>query len=109
MTEIVDRRHEGNTLERHASTIGIAIIIAILMWVGNSILVQGENQGLMRGDLKVMSNEIAHLKDMVKQTSMDRYTATDARKDKSECQMKFDVINSRLLRLERKHHKDIDR
>ena len=87
-------------MERHASTIGIAIIIAILMWVGNSILVQGENQGLMRGDIKVMSNEIIHLKDMVKVATSDKYTATDANRHRESCDVKFRLIDKRLDKLE---------
>ena len=80
--QIVNRRSPGNTLERHASTIGIAIIIGLLLWVGNSILSQSEKQSKMSGDIRVMAKEINYLNTMITAATNNRYTSYDAARDK---------------------------
>lgn len=110
MTEIVEGISDSRVSERHVSTIGIAVIIAILLWVGNSILDQGTTQGLMRGDLKVMGSEITHLRETVKLASVGNYSIAESIRDRNECNLKLGALSTRIanntdrvLLLEKKH------
>jgi len=96
--QMINRRIQG--VERHASTVGIAVIIALLMWVGNSILEQGISQGAMSGDIRVLSGEVAHLKQIVEDATKNRYTARDAERDKAYLDIKINGLEGRVKHLE---------
>ena len=100
----LDRRAVGSTIERHASTVGIAIIIAILLWVGDSILEQADSQGKLSGDIRVMASEVNHLKQMINKATANRYTSLDAARDKIEYTRQYDIINKRVDGLEERYH-----
>jgi len=94
--------------ERHISVVGIALILAILAWAGNSILEQGkaqvEGQAKMNGSLQVMALEISHLKQSLANAVMDRYTATDATRDYDNFYRTVKSMDDRISHLENVHH-----
>lgn len=98
--QITDRRSPGSTMERHASSVGIAIIIAILLWVGNSILKQGTQQGVMSGDIRVMASKIENLQAIISSASADRYTSTQANRAKDESDRRFSRLETRVGHIE---------
>ena len=108
---MTDRRNEGVAgMERHISVIGIALILAILAWAGNSILEQGkmqvESQAKVEGTINVISVEIKHLKEMFQRATLDRYTASDAARDRANCRSRMDVLTKRVDRLEDIHNRN---
>jgi len=102
--QVVDRRVSNHTMERHASSIGIALIIAMLLWVGNSILTQSKTQGKISGDIRVMASEVKHLKQIIKDATENRYTALDAKRDRDECERRYSGIVIRIDELEERYH-----
>jgi len=94
--------------ERHISVVGIALILAILAWAGNSILEQGKaqvkGQAVVAGKLGVMTLQISHLRESLSNAVLDRYTATDANRDYANFYRTIKAMDDRISHLENVHH-----
>jgi len=93
--EKLERRATDNRgLERHLSSIGVAITILVLGWVSTSIMSQTES-------IAVLGLEIKHVKEMIVNNSHDKYTGSQAASNIIMANMKFESIERRLAKLEK--------
>jgi len=106
MAQLTDRRKPGSVLERHISTLMLAIIIALVSWFGKTVLdnnqnmneqskVQIKSQAEMVGSINILTLEMQHLKELLEVASKDRYTGQDASRDNK-------IQNERCNRLEKR-------
>ena len=86
--------HSG--LERHLSSIGVAITVLVLGWVSTSIMSQTES-------IAVLSNKVMHVKEMIETAASDRYTGSQATTDKLMVKLQLDAMNKRLDHVEGEH------
>lgn len=104
-TEAIDnRRHDDSGLERHFGTIMTALILAAILWIGNTSLELVKTQTLMAGDIKLMNSQMSYLKETIAIASTDRYTKSDAKVDKNTFGIRISNIEARMSRIENDHH-----
>lgn len=68
-------------MERHVQTVLGAIIIALILWVGNTLTTNQTQMAIMHTNLTVLTDEVSKLRAKVEQGVDDRYRASDARRD----------------------------
>ena len=68
-------------MERHVQTVLGAIIIALILWVGNTLTTNQTQMAIMQTNLTVLTDEVSKLRLKVEQGVDDRYRASDARRD----------------------------
>ena len=118
-TQLTDRRKPGSVLERHVSTLMLAIIIALVSWFGKTVLdnnhnmneqskVQIRSQAEMVGSINILSLEMRHLKALLEVASKDRYTGRDATRDNKIQSQRCDRFEKRLQYLENYHKQNFN-
>lgn len=99
------------TWERHAATIMTGLILAIGTVGMNEIISQGKlqreqttiqllAQTKMQGEMNAISIKLEHLKELLKSTSEDNWTATQDKSAMTICRSRVDRVEARLRRLE---------
>lgn len=91
-------RRNANMLENHAQTIVVFVILAVLSWVGYSILLQTDVSNKTNVTLEVLKNDVAYMKE-----ALDKASNTLVSKNEfsvSNSQMQKDIADNRArLRL----------
>ena len=86
-----DRRKTD--VEKHVQTVIVAVLLALLLWAGNSLLE-------IKNDVTTMKVQVATLTSEVRSGTDDRFRGTDWRREKQ-------LLDDRFIEL-RNHVKDID-
>ena len=84
--------------ERHIQTIGAAVIIALVLWVGDSVSTNTASLATLAERSKNQTSEITEMKQALAASNISRYTRDDANRD-------LGVINGRLNALEQRMDK----
>jgi len=90
------RISDSRGLERHLSSIGVAITVLVLGWVSTSIMSQTES-------IAVLHMEVKHIKEIINSSNTDRYTGTNAIADKMLSTRRMDSLGKRVTHLEEVH------
>lgn len=106
--EIMDRRNTS-VLERHFATVVTSLILIAILWVGDTVLEQGKQQIKLVGAMNLMNSEITHLKELLKVSSNDQYTRSNAEADKAKYDLLIAELNRRVSNLEETHKQRYNR
>lgn len=93
-----DRR---GTLERHAQTVLVAIVVCLIGWVGLSITGLRETTQSLRGDIGLVNERVASLQKQWDVASPSQYTASQAVSDLRLRDQRIDENARRISELER--------
>jgi len=93
MAEAIE--HKSGITERHIQTIGAAIIIALVLWVGNSVSTNTAALATLAERSKNQTSEITEMKQALAASNISRYTRDDANRD-------LGIIHGRLKALEQR-------
>ena len=93
---------QERSIEKHIQTLFMAITLAAIYWAGNSLIEQGKLQERTNGKINLIQAEQEHLKELVEKLSDNLYTASAARKREGVVNRRFDMIETRLLKVEGK-------
>ena len=91
-------RRNANMLENHAQTIVVFVILAVLSWVGYSILLQTDVSNKTNVTLEVLKNDVAYMKEAIDKASNTLVSKNEF--SASNSQMQKDIADNRArLRL----------
>ena len=76
----------GSIIERHAQTIIAAILLALLLWTGATLLT-------IRDDVTTMKVQVANLEGQLRSAGDDRFRGADWRRER-------EIIEQRFTRIE---------
>jgi hypothetical protein len=88
----------GTIIERHAQTIIVAILLALLLWAGSTLLA-------IRDDVTALKVQVAQMEGQLRSASDDRFRGSDWRRER-------EIIEARFTRIEallEKHIETMDR
>lgn len=96
----LERRKTG-IMERHAQTIIVFIILAVLSWVGYSILQTSREISLTNISIAVMQADLAHMKTTLDKAASNYVTNVEYTITKNETAKDILELKTRLLALEK--------
>jgi hypothetical protein len=82
--------------EQHAQTVLTSLAVMIMAWVGYTLTGLQTTIAGMAVEIRTLQGEVQHLRTL----ASDRYTATQADRDKAQVRQEIDRIHSRLRSLE---------
>jgi hypothetical protein len=88
VNEEQDRR---SVIERHAQTIIVAILLALLLWAGATLLT-------IRDDVTTLKVQVATLEGTVRSAGDDRFRGSDWRREREIIEQRFNRIELLLER-----------
>lgn len=93
---MTDNTPSPRPIERHIQTILTALILAILVWVGSTLIDVSEQQAVQVVQIQALNERIAEMKE----STRDRYTRSDASRDKEAMQERMKSFERRLDQVE---------
>ena len=98
INKLVPKRYSGRDrrktdVEKHVQTVIVAVLLALLLWAGNSLLE-------IKSDVTTLKVQVATLTSEVRSGTDDRFRGTDWRREKQ-------LLDDRFIEL-RTHVKEID-
>ena len=90
--------NRGTIIERHAQTIIVAILLALLLWAGATLLT-------IRDDVTTLKVQVAALEGTVRSAGDDRFRGSDWRREREIIEARFNRIEMLL----EKHIEQMDR
>lgn len=81
-----DETPRGSILERHAQTVIVAILLALLLWAGATLLT-------IRDDVITMKVQVQQVQSELRNAGDDRFRGSDWRRER-------EIIESRFARIE---------
>lgn len=100
ITNRLERRKVG-IMERHAQTIIVFVILAVLSWVGYSILETGRDINVTNTSIAVMQTDMAHMKETLDTAASQYISKVEYTITKNEITKDILEIKTRLLQLEK--------
>lgn len=88
-------------METHAQTIIVFVILAILSWVGFSILQTGKEIAVTNTSIAVMKTDMAYLKNSLEQSNSKYVTTLEYTVAKNEIQKDILELKAQILQLEK--------
>ena len=88
----------GTIIERHTQTIIVAILLALLLWSGSTLL-------SIRDDVTAMKIQVANLEGQLRSAGDDRFRGADWRREREIIEQRF----NRIEMLMEKHVEDWNR
>ena len=82
-------RREKSALERHFGSVMSLLILASILWVANNTYSQAIKQAELIGLFNTLDVRIVHLKELLANAGVDRYTGDDALKDKDKLDLRL--------------------
>jgi len=104
LTEGLDRR-KSSVMENHAQTIIVFVILAILSWVGYSILETGREFQATNVSIGVIKNDMAHMKTTLDKAATNYVTTTEYRITTNAMQADIAEVKARMGHLESEQKK----
>ena len=86
MNEEQDRR---TVFERHAQTIIVAILLALLLWTGTTMIT-------VRDDVTTLKVQVANLDGQLRSAGDDRFRGSDWRREREIIEQRFNRIEAIL-------------
>ena len=90
----------GNGMERHLQTAIQVFIIALLMWFANKTIDTSDSLIRLEATVAGMAKDITNLTSVVR---TDRYTASDATKDKTILTLQLNSLSNKIAEQEAKY------
>jgi hypothetical protein len=84
-----DQWSRGSILERHAQTIIVAILLALLLWAGATLLT-------IRDDVTTLKVQVATLQGELRSAGDDRFRGADWRREREIIEQRFTRIETLL-------------
>lgn len=99
-----DRRRSAREggLERHLTTAFALIMTSITIWVGISMVDLGKEAVKSSTQLMQVREDMRQLQTQYTQSTQERYTASEARRDLSNIALQLQRLEDRMDRMERK-------
>ena len=97
---MTNSKQPTNTLERHAQTIAIAIIIGLITWVGISVTGNTGALATLTERSEHQSRETSEIKATLKEQGKNQYTIADALRDNQYVHIRMDKLDTRITTLE---------
>lgn len=98
-------RTNGSALERHITAGVAAVMLALLGWVGFSMIDLGKEQVKTTTQLTQVRDDMRNLQDQYIRGTADRYTASEARRDLAIVNAAMQRLDERIERVERAERK----
>ena len=95
----IERRKTG-VMENHAQTIIVFVILAILSWVGYSIIQTGKDFSVMNTSLAVMKSDMTHMKETLDRAANNYVTKVEYSVAKSKMEGEIENLKKRVTALE---------
>jgi hypothetical protein len=95
---IDDQSERGPIIERHAQTIVVAILLALLLWAGSTLLA-------IRDDVTALKVQVAQMEGQMRNAGDDRFRGADWRREREIIEQRFNRIETLL----EKHVEDWNR
>ena len=96
--------------EQHFGTMVMAVLVALILWVGNEVQTMGKEQIRQSGNINLISQRLTAIEEDVKFAATDRYTGEEAKSDKkamhtrtSKIEDKLELYEKRLDKIEMKN------
>lgn len=87
---------KGSILERHAQTGIAAVLLALVIWTGNTLLT-------IKDDVTTLKVQVANLQGQVSAGNDDRFRSTEWRREKEILEERFRRIESDLDRMRQRY------
>jgi hypothetical protein len=84
----------GTIMERHAQTIIVAVLLALLLWTGTTLMG-------VRDDVTTLKVQVSNMEGQLRSASDDRFRASDWRRER-------EIIDARFNRVEAMLEKHVD-
>ncbi len=93
-------RRNDTMLENHAQTVIVFVILAVLSWVGYSILLQTETSNKTNISLEVLKNDVSYMKAALDKASSTHVNITEFRIANASVQKELADTKARVRLLE---------
>ena len=93
---------QERAIEKHIQTVFMAVTLASIFWVGNTLVGQGISQTKTDGNINLIKAEQEYMKTLIEKLNSNNYTMASARRRSTDVNKRFILIEKRLLELERK-------
>jgi hypothetical protein len=87
--EFEERRKEGSIIERHIQTIIAAVLLALVLWTGNTLID-------IKTDVTTLKVTVSQLKDEIRAGSETRFSVHDWRREREIIEQRFSRIENEL-------------
>lgn len=96
-----DRRKVG-TMERHIQTMVQAGLLAVLLWIGNTVVDVRDRVNKMEERAVALSAQVEEMKSSTSRTMDDRWRGSDHRTYASQVDSRFSLLDKGLDKMERR-------
>lgn len=84
-----EQSNRGTIIERHAQTIIVAILLALLLWAGATLLT-------IRDDVTTLKVQVAQMEGQLRNAGDDRFRGSDWRREREIIEARFNRIEAIL-------------
>ena len=103
MSDKVDERRQGSAFERHLQTVVTILVAGLLTWVGLTTNETSKSVAVTEVKMEMMQLSLTSLAEKLDTATLDRYTATDARRDLGAVYRRLDQTENRMTVIESEH------
>lgn len=93
---------KGGPLERHVQTIALALALAGMLWVGNTLIELSKEQVRTTEQTAQLRALVNGLQEQLTRALSDRYTAGEARRELATIELRLQDHDKRIERVERR-------
>lgn len=95
----------SSAFERHLQTIIGVVVAGVLLGVWGSVQETAKGQSVLETNISWMKDSMERMQRQLNAANNDRYTQTDARRDKDDIEGRIEKIESRVATLENGRNK----
>jgi len=94
------QQKQGSIIERHVQTIIAAILLALVLWTGNTLID-------IKTDVTTLKVTVSQLKDDIRDSAESRFTISDWRREREVIEQRFNRVEAELDWNRGKHDSDL--